>query len=88
MLNYIFCRAGTIAYVIYYLCDTYVGAYSNNTVIIETKHVVKWVWSLYLAICMPEIFCFIRCMHRVCFRSVKKPSPGQFFFVSIVCIVS
>lgn len=56
--------------------------FTNATVEIENRHVVKWIWALYLSLCMPEVFCFIRCIHRVLFRSVKRPTPGQFFLVS------
>lgn len=53
----------------------------NSTAMVESRHVVKWVWGLYVAICVPELICFIRCLHRVLFRNVKRPTISQFLLV-------
>lgn len=53
----------------------------NLTVGIEHRHVVKWIWSVYMAICFPEVCCFVKSIYRVCFRNVKTPTIAQFFTV-------
>uniref|UniRef100_A0A914D222 Calponin-homology (CH) domain-containing protein n=1 Tax=Acrobeloides nanus TaxID=290746 RepID=A0A914D222_9BILA len=66
------------------ICTDKIPEAKINTVFISNKHVAKWVWGLYMALCVPELICFIRCFHRTLFRNVKRPSALQFFTVLLV----
>ncbi|MCP9263865.1 Chitin synthase 1 [Dirofilaria immitis] len=55
-----------------------------NQIELLPMHVVKWIWSIYISLCIPELQCFIGCIHRIFFRNVKKPTFMQFVTVFIV----
>ncbi|KAI1727540.1 chitin synthase domain-containing protein [Ditylenchus destructor] len=66
--------------------DKAVNEARENTVFVSEKHVAKWVWAVLIALCAPELICFIRCFHRTMFRNVKRPTFFQFFIV--LCVES
>ncbi|TMS32863.1 hypothetical protein L596_000658 [Steinernema carpocapsae] len=66
------------------ICRDKIPEAGTNTIHLSNKHVVKWVWAIYLALCTPELICFIRCFHRTLFRNVKRPSLIQFLVVLLV----
>lgn len=54
----------------------------HNTVSISGRHAAKWAWATLFALCMPELMCFVWCLHRTVFRRVKRPTAVQFCVVS------
>uniref|UniRef100_A0A158R449 chitin synthase n=1 Tax=Syphacia muris TaxID=451379 RepID=A0A158R449_9BILA len=66
------------------ICNDKIPEAAVNKVRIQPKHVVKWVWAIYLSLCAPELICFVRSFHRTLFRNVKRPSFAQ--FVTVFCI--
>uniref|UniRef100_A0A7E4VWA1 chitin synthase n=1 Tax=Panagrellus redivivus TaxID=6233 RepID=A0A7E4VWA1_PANRE len=63
------------------ICADKIPEAKTNTVFISHKHVARWVWATFIALCAPELLCFIRCFHRTLFRNVKRPTLIQFFTV-------
>ncbi|KAH7718857.1 CRE-CHS-2 protein [Aphelenchoides avenae] len=66
------------------ICTDKIPEAKVNTIFITNKHVTKWIWSVYLALCAPEIICFLRSFHRTMFRNVRRPSVLQFLTVLLV----
>uniref|UniRef100_A0A9J2PUZ6 chitin synthase n=2 Tax=Ascaris TaxID=6251 RepID=A0A9J2PUZ6_ASCLU len=66
------------------ICNDKIPEGPINTVRIEQRHVVKWVWAVYLSLCAPEVICFVRSLHRALFRNVKRPTVLQFMVVFLV----
>ncbi|VDD93431.1 unnamed protein product, partial [Enterobius vermicularis] len=66
------------------ICNDKIPEAKINKVRIEQKHVIKWIWALFLSICAPELFCFVRSFHRTLFRNVKRPTFAQ--FITVFCI--
>uniref|UniRef100_A0A914R1G3 chitin synthase n=1 Tax=Panagrolaimus davidi TaxID=227884 RepID=A0A914R1G3_9BILA len=66
------------------ICADKIPEAKTNTVFISNKHVAKWVWAAFMALCAPELLCFIRCFHRTLFRNVKRPTIIQFLTVLII----
>uniref|UniRef100_A0A915Q6U5 chitin synthase n=1 Tax=Setaria digitata TaxID=48799 RepID=A0A915Q6U5_9BILA len=56
----------------------------TNQIEVLPVHVVKWVWAVYISLCIPELQCFISCIHRAFFRNVKKPTFAQFVTAFLV----
>ncbi|VBB27485.1 unnamed protein product, partial [Acanthocheilonema viteae] len=56
----------------------------TNQVEVLPAHVIKWVWAVYISLCIPELQCFIGSIHRAFFRNVKKPTFIQFLAVFVV----
>uniref|UniRef100_A0A915I1C2 Chitin synthase chs-1/2 N-terminal putative transporter domain-containing protein n=1 Tax=Romanomermis culicivorax TaxID=13658 RepID=A0A915I1C2_ROMCU len=54
-----------------------VGAYSDNTVTVEKKHTVKWIWALFLCLAAPDLLCLIRSLHRVFSWRIRTPVINQ-----------
>lgn len=57
---------------------------SENAVFISTRNAAKWVWAVLLALCGPELICFIQCFHRSMFRTVKRPMTIEFLLVFLI----
>ncbi|KAK0393708.1 hypothetical protein QR680_000363 [Steinernema hermaphroditum] len=66
------------------ICRDKIPEAGTNVIYLSNRHVVKWVWAVFLALCTPELICFIRCFHRTLFRNVKRPSFIQFFTVLFI----
>uniref|UniRef100_A0A8R1TKH3 chitin synthase n=1 Tax=Onchocerca volvulus TaxID=6282 RepID=A0A8R1TKH3_ONCVO len=66
------------------VCNDKIPESPTNQVEILPIHVVKWVWAIYISLCIPEVQCFISCIHRVFFRNVKKPTLVQFITVFVI----
>ncbi|CAG9533278.1 unnamed protein product [Cercopithifilaria johnstoni] len=66
------------------ICNDKIPESPTNQVEVLPVHVVKWVWAVYISLCIPELQCFICCIHRAFFRNVKKPTFVQFIAVFIV----
>lgn len=66
------------------ICNVVVSEATKNTVKIRNQHVVKWVWSTFLALSAPEALCFVRSLHRTLFKNVKRPTFPQFVVVLFV----
>ncbi|KAM3718282.1 Chitin synthase [Dirofilaria immitis] len=66
------------------ICNDKIPESPINQIELLPMHVVKWIWSIYISLCIPELQCFIGCIHRIFFRNVKKPTFMQFVTVFIV----
>ncbi|VDN06264.1 unnamed protein product [Thelazia callipaeda] len=66
------------------ICNDKIPESPTNQVEILPLHVVKWIWAVYISLCIPELMCFIGCIHRAFFRNAKKPNFVQFLTVFTV----
>ncbi|KAK6103545.1 Chitin synthase family protein [Brugia pahangi] len=66
------------------ICNDKIPESPINQVEILPMHVVKWIWAVYISLCIPELQCFIGSIHRAFFRNVKKPTFAQFIIVFVV----
>nr|Q8T5G8.1 RecName: Full=Chitin synthase; AltName: Full=Chitin-UDP acetyl-glucosaminyl transferase [Meloidogyne artiellia]AAG40111.1 chitin synthase [Meloidogyne artiellia] len=66
------------------ICPDKIPESPKNSVLISPKNAAKWAWALLLAICIPELLCFARSLHRSLFRKVRGPSFLQFLLVFTV----
>uniref|UniRef100_A0AAF5PX20 chitin synthase n=1 Tax=Wuchereria bancrofti TaxID=6293 RepID=A0AAF5PX20_WUCBA len=66
------------------ICNDKIPESPINQMEILPIHVVKWIWAVYISLCIPELQCFIGSIHRAFFRNVKKPTFAQFITVFVV----
>uniref|UniRef100_A0A0R3RRN4 chitin synthase n=1 Tax=Elaeophora elaphi TaxID=1147741 RepID=A0A0R3RRN4_9BILA len=66
------------------VCNDKIPESPINQIEVLPVHVVKWVWAVYISLCIPELQCFIGSIHRAFFRNVKKPTLVQFITVFVV----
>ncbi|XP_055339355.1 chitin synthase chs-2-like [Paramacrobiotus metropolitanus] len=59
---------------------------TRSTVITENV-TVTWVWAMYLAYCVPELFSFLYSLRKTTFRSLKPPPISMILLVIFLEIV-
>ncbi|KAF7636295.1 hypothetical protein Mgra_00004282 [Meloidogyne graminicola] len=66
------------------ICPNEIPESNENKIIISPKNSAKWAWALLLSLCFPELFCFIRSLHRSMFKKVRGPKFFEFLIIFII----